>query len=88
MVNKERRTIQRGDITAEVQILMSMSCIGLRATVEHCRNSSSACHKGGAVDIVFYVCNIVSAGANSSRSRNLWPRLSLLCWSDAGEALQ
>jgi hypothetical protein len=48
---KERRTIQIDDITAEVEILMSMSS-GPRATVEHRRDSGCSCHKHIAVDAV------------------------------------
>jgi hypothetical protein len=63
---------------------MSMSR-GLRATVEHPRQSSCACHKvqRSGRCLVLYLRNAGSAGSNSSRSINL----SLLCWSDAGRSI-
>jgi hypothetical protein len=65
-------------MAAEVQILMSMSCRGLRGTVEHCHSSSSACHKDSAVDSRVRLFNTGRAGSNSSRSMNLLPPLSYL----------
>ena len=57
---KERRTIQSDDITEEVEILMSMSR-GLRATVEHRRDSGCSFHKDSAVDAILCCTSVTLA---------------------------